>query len=256
MLNEKMASGERFALAAAVCFIVAALCGSGADCSAIPMWEFLSRGEKMSRLFNVFVKQVEGYCGDSSMPDCNKALILYGMANLAKMEDHHLDTMDPYQRGANNIIWDSMMKGGFEVPDEKRPQDFYVTNPSTGTNLLRDGDDRSDISSDKGSSASASSQFTDYASPPEGISYRPLGPMMVRVMPDGGPVPGDGPQHFPKDEDAEEYALLRSRFVLPPHDTPKKNKATSTESSSEKNSKVERFSGNDNYGQYRYMLVK
>ncbi|KAG8224105.1 hypothetical protein J437_LFUL001799 [Ladona fulva] len=175
----------------------------------------------MSRLFNVFVKQVEGYCGDSSMP-----------------------------------VWDSMMKGGFEVPDEKRPQDFYVTNPSTGSNLLREVDDRVESPKDgeKGSSASASDQFTEYASPPGGISYRPLGPMMFRVMPDGAPVPGDGPQHFPKDEDAEEYALLRSRFVLPPHDGPKKGRSSSE--SEEKNLKSEESSEIDNLGQYQYTLVK
>ncbi|XP_071449733.1 rhythmically expressed gene 5 protein [Hetaerina americana] len=237
------------------CFFLGSFLG-GVGGSAIPMWEFLSRSEKMSRLFNMFVKQVDGYCGESSMPDCNKALILYGMANLAKMEDHHLDTMDPYQRGASGIIWDSMMKGSFEIPDEKRPQDFYVTNPSTGSNLLREGDDRVDFPGDKGSSASASSQFSDYASPPESISYRPLGPMMVRVMPDGGPVPGDGPQHYPKDEDAEEYALLRSRFVLPPHDSPKKSKPSSFSDSADRSLKASRQSGSDNIGQYRYMLVK
>ncbi|XP_046400188.1 rhythmically expressed gene 5 protein isoform X2 [Ischnura elegans] len=238
----------------AVCLVLGSLL-AGAQGSAIPMWEFLSRSEKMSRLFNVFVKQVEGYCGESSMPDCNKALILYGMTNLAKMEDHHLDTMDPYQRGASDIIWDSMMKGSFEMPDEKRPQDFYVSNPSTGSNLLREGDD---YPSDKGSSGSASNQFSDYATPPETISYHPLGPMMVRVMPDGGPVPGDGPQHYPKDEDAEEYALLRSRFLLPPHESAKKSKQSTSEST-EKNVKSSGQSSqgsSDSIGQYRYMLVK
>lgn len=35
--------------------------------------------------------------------DCNKVLLVYGLTNLAKMEDESLDKMDPYQRGASDI---------------------------------------------------------------------------------------------------------------------------------------------------------
>ncbi|KAK6634922.1 hypothetical protein RUM44_000169 [Polyplax serrata] len=71
--------------------------------SAIPMWEYLSRGEKMSHLFNLFVHQVEKHCASRPEPDCSKLLLVYGLTNLAKMEDESLDDMDPYQRGANEI---------------------------------------------------------------------------------------------------------------------------------------------------------
>lgn len=35
--------------------------------------------------------------------------------------------------------------------------------------------------------------------------------MVVRVMPDGRPVPGDSQRPLPKDEDAEEFIAMRSR---------------------------------------------
>ena len=35
--------------------------------------------------------------------DCNKVLLVYGLTNLAKMEEESLDKMDPYQRGATDI---------------------------------------------------------------------------------------------------------------------------------------------------------
>lgn len=35
--------------------------------------------------------------------DCNKVLLVYGLTNLAKMEDESMDKMDPYQRGASDI---------------------------------------------------------------------------------------------------------------------------------------------------------
>lgn len=35
--------------------------------------------------------------------------------------------------------------------------------------------------------------------------------MVVRVMPDGRPVPGDSQRPLPKDEDAEEFIAMRSK---------------------------------------------
>jgi hypothetical protein len=37
------------------------------------------------------------------VPDCNKVLLVYGLTNLAKMQEDSLDKMDPYQRGATDI---------------------------------------------------------------------------------------------------------------------------------------------------------
>ncbi|KAF6202086.1 hypothetical protein GE061_004483 [Apolygus lucorum] len=166
--------------------------------SAIPMWEFLSRGEKMSHLFNMFVKQVSEHCDTSDMPDCQKVLLVYGLTNLAKMEDDSLDKMDPYQRGANDIIWESMMHGSYkkkEKNDEHR--DYYADamEPSTseGNHL--------------GSQEEASTNVEKFSTSNRYI----VGPMVVRVLPDGSPVPRDDP--LPKDEDAEEFLAMRSKPV-------------------------------------------
>lgn len=82
--------------------------------SAIPMWEYLSRGEKMSHLYSMFAKQVSSYCkGSQDMPTnmCKRNLLMYGINKLQDMNESHLDSMDPYQRGAHDIIWDAMMDG-------------------------------------------------------------------------------------------------------------------------------------------------
>ncbi|XP_055534952.1 rhythmically expressed gene 5 protein [Wyeomyia smithii] len=82
--------------------------------SAIPMWEYLSRSEKMSHLYSMFAKQVSNYCkGSQDMPTnlCKRNLLMYGINKLQDMNESHLDSMDPYQRDAHDIIWDAMMDG-------------------------------------------------------------------------------------------------------------------------------------------------
>ncbi|XP_050433219.1 rhythmically expressed gene 5 protein [Adelges cooleyi] len=176
-------------------WLSAAFLATGISGSAIPMWEFLSRGEKMSHLFNMFVKQVADFCDSSSMPDCNKVLLLYGLTNLAKMEDDSLDQMDPYQRGSTMMIWDSMMKGGYspsETTNNKHQHENTDPLETSGENDL----------------GSASNNVEEIATPPGGYV---IGPMVVRVMPDGRPVPGDSQRPLPKDEDAEEFLAMRSK---------------------------------------------
>lgn len=55
---------------------------------------------------------------------------------------------------------------------------------------------------------SASNNVEEIAPPPGGYI---IGPMVVRVMPDGRPVPGDSLRPLPKDEDAEEFIAMRSK---------------------------------------------
>lgn len=57
----------------------------------------------MAYLYAQFTNQVDNYCEFSEMPNCNKDLIKFGISKLHAMPDEHLDRMDPYQRGANNI---------------------------------------------------------------------------------------------------------------------------------------------------------
>uniref|UniRef100_A0A170VAC6 Rhythmically expressed protein 5 n=1 Tax=Triatoma infestans TaxID=30076 RepID=A0A170VAC6_TRIIF len=52
----------------------------------------------------------------------------------------------------------------------------------------------------------ASTNIEKYTSSP---SRYMVGPMVVRVLPDGSPVPRDSP--LPKDEDAEEFLAMRSK---------------------------------------------
>ncbi|XP_058831139.1 rhythmically expressed gene 5 protein [Topomyia yanbarensis] len=106
-----MAFSKRAALG--VVLVVATLL-SFCSGSAIPMWEYLSRGEKMSHLYSMFAKQVSGHCKNSQdMPTnmCKRNLLMYGINKLQDMNESHLDSMDPYQRGAHDIIWDAMMDG-------------------------------------------------------------------------------------------------------------------------------------------------
>lgn len=57
----------------------------------------------MSYLLRIFSLQVAKYCMDSSMPDCNKNLLLTGIRNLGNMENNVLDKLDPYQRDAKGL---------------------------------------------------------------------------------------------------------------------------------------------------------
>ncbi|KAB0791688.1 hypothetical protein PPYR_03488 [Photinus pyralis] len=79
--------------------------------SAIPMWELLSKAEKLSYLYSMFAYQVEEFCEFSEAADCSQDLLKYGLAKLKSMPEDSLDTMDPYQRGASSIIWNSIMEG-------------------------------------------------------------------------------------------------------------------------------------------------
>ncbi|PSN55880.1 hypothetical protein C0J52_02769, partial [Blattella germanica] len=140
--------------------------------------------------------------------DCNKVLLVYGLTNLAKMEEESLDKMDPYQRGATDIIWESMMKGSYKTPalaDTKEPLDFNFsagTDPSLGTG-----------GNNLGSQEEASTNVQQYLTAvPNAPNKYVIGPMVVRVLPDGSPVPGDAAP-LPKDEDAEEFKVMRSKPI-------------------------------------------
>lgn len=60
----------------------------------------------MNTLYTLFAKQVQNYCKESTQGDasvCKKNMMTYGVAKLNDMEESHLDTMDPYQRNADDI---------------------------------------------------------------------------------------------------------------------------------------------------------
>ncbi|XP_017892548.1 rhythmically expressed gene 5 protein isoform X3 [Ceratina calcarata] len=159
--------------------------------SAIPMWEFLSRDEKMSYLYRVFSQQVTQFCGDSSMPDCNKNLLVSGLRNLANMDDSALDKLDPYQRGAKEIIWHAMIKNTFSTRLGHGSDGSYFTTATSD--------------SDTNGIADETMVVHDYIRPSEHTGPYLVGPMVIRVYPDGRPVPEDTTRPLPRDEDVEEF---------------------------------------------------
>ncbi|XP_011135242.1 rhythmically expressed gene 5 protein [Harpegnathos saltator] len=171
--------------------------------SAIPMWEFLSRDEKMSHLYELFSKQVARFCADSSRPDCNKNLLVSGVRNLAGMEDSVLDKLDPYQRGARDMIWRAMLgssrfssRSSHESADES-----YLT---TGADSpASSGSETNGL----GEETMANSDYVPSAAEHSGPYL--VGPMVIRVYPDGRPVPEDQARPLPRDDDVDELRFSR-----------------------------------------------
>nr|XP_034193168.1 rhythmically expressed gene 5 protein isoform X1 [Osmia lignaria] len=163
-----------------------------ATASAIPMWEFLSRDEKMSYLFRVFSQQVATFCVDSSMPDCNKNLLVSGLRNLANMDDNALDKLDPYQRDAKEIIWGAMVKNGYSTRVAHEPNESYF---ATGTDSV--------ATSGSETNGLGEETISEHTGP-----YL-VGPMVIRVYPDGRPVPEDSMRPLPQDEDIKEFRHSR-----------------------------------------------
>ncbi|KAL1502852.1 hypothetical protein ABEB36_007933 [Hypothenemus hampei] len=217
----------------------------GTSASAIPMWEYLSKQEKTSFIYSLFANQVEKFCEDSIVPLCNRKLLKYGLGTLKNMNDDQLDSMDPYQRDANTIIWETLMTGNrFQKTTPK------ITRKSTTTSRPNSFEDES---------------FTDYedaqsniyilptpkgfvpqvekATDGEGVfhrfqnQYRPIevttlkpttstrkpllnrevqfihnpldGPVVVRVFPDGSPVRERNTQRSEDDDDLRRYRFLK-----------------------------------------------
>ncbi|KAG7189629.1 hypothetical protein KM043_017309 [Ampulex compressa] len=170
--------------------------------SAIPMWEFLSRDEKMSHLYRLFSKQVARFCVDSSRPDCNKNLLVSGIRNLASMDDNLLDKLDPYQRGAKEMIWRAMVgTNRFSARVGHETEESYFT--TGGEPLATSGSETNGLGEETASGNDYARQADEHTGP-----YL-VGPMVIRVYPDGRPVPEDSTRPLPRDEDAEELRFVR-----------------------------------------------
>ncbi|XP_044742832.1 rhythmically expressed gene 5 protein [Chrysoperla carnea] len=217
-----------------VCLCVISLVAS----SAIPMWEMLGREEKMAYLYAQFINQVEDFCSYSQMSNCRKELTKHGLAKLHSMPEDHLDLMDPFQRGAHNIIWDSMMDGHEvlkkSVPEtpttttaapttEKHvPAYAFLTNPPRGgarpQRVSSIQDQIQEYQKKKSSSnylendlytetnylnTAASSKFEKVVP----VTNDFVGPMVVRVKPDGTYVD----TRVPIDEDLIHYKMAKTK---------------------------------------------
>ncbi|KAL3270986.1 hypothetical protein HHI36_021489 [Cryptolaemus montrouzieri] len=218
--------------------------------SAIPMWEYLSKQEKMSYLYSMFANQVEDFCETANMKDCNRELLKYGLDKLKDMSEDHLDTMDPYQRGANTIIWDSMMDGHAMASTTVKPQSSVTT--TAKPNSYDDHSFDEEFGNQGAGSARIDSIYR--VPPPKGFVFKietgkplytyphnlqyiprthkqvfakqytttsrtpsiyidaPLtGPMEVKVYPDGTPV-HDNQRQLPHDEDLRQYQLSKVKI--------------------------------------------
>lgn len=75
--------------------------------TAINIYFFDSIQFQMSHLYSMFAKDVSKYCksnaGTAAITKCKHDLLTFGVTKLEKMEDSHLDAMDPFQRSANDI---------------------------------------------------------------------------------------------------------------------------------------------------------
>lgn len=130
--------------------------------SAIPMWEYLSRPEKTSFIYSLFANQVERFCDNSVIPSCNRQLLKYGLGTLRNLSDEQLDAMDPYQRGANNIIWEALMEGHRFQKTTVRPK----TRSTTGKPNSYEDESFSDYD-DFGAQSAASAKIDNiYVLPP------------------------------------------------------------------------------------------
>ncbi|XP_072382620.1 rhythmically expressed gene 5 protein [Diabrotica undecimpunctata] len=99
--------------------------------SAIPMWEYLSKQEKTSFLYSMFATQVENICESSSIQNCNRELLKYGLNKLKNLPEEYLDSMDPYQRGGSTIVWDTMMAGHPLANAIPRPRSTTTAKPNS-----------------------------------------------------------------------------------------------------------------------------
>lgn len=211
------------------------------------MWEYLSKQEKMSYLYSTFANQVDDFCENVKMTDCNRELLKYGLNKLKDMPEDHLDTMDPYQRNAHDIIWDAMMEGhamsGYSKPKK-----------STTTPIPNSYDDDQSFGDFGEQSAGSARIETVYrVPPPKGFVFKletgkplyaypqyiqnvekttygdklgfkanqpsqyieaPLtGPMVVKVYPDGRPV-RENDRKIPQDDDLRQYQLSKTKIPI------------------------------------------
>jgi hypothetical protein len=172
---------------------------------------------------------------------------MYGLGKLHDMDESYLDSMDPYQRGASDIIWDSMMDGHPSYSKKSittpsailQPTGQYMRNP-----LFDDKPGRETIphkatplrptATDKYDDMELSIYSGSYSEPQNFINQEPTnvnvqyvalpsinrnsiyvpsrqnyltGPMVVRVRPDGTPVDEDRKQPLPRDDDRDEMQI-------------------------------------------------
>ncbi|GLV36938.1 Rhythmically expressed gene 5 [Carabus blaptoides fortunei] len=177
--------------------------------SAIPMWEYLSKDEKMAYLYNMFANQVDDYCNTASMDDCNKQLLKYGLKNLHGMPEDHLDIMDPYQRGANTLIWESMMEGHEMMKKTTKNERSTTGNPEKDGYEFSESNYLGSASSHQETVLNLNGKLVQKVQPATKAPSKHFGPMIVKVHLDGRPVQEE--KSIPADDDVHHYNILRTK---------------------------------------------
>ncbi|GJQ85383.1 hypothetical protein Trydic_g10157 [Trypoxylus dichotomus] len=209
--------------------------------SAIPMWEYLTADEKIMYLYNMFQAQVKNFCETNS---CKQELKGYGWNKLKAMSEDHLDKMDPFQRGSNDIIWEAVMEGHEMMKSSKMAAKTTSTiSPDDLDAYYESGESKFESTNRMPPPKEFSVSYTmiEVNKPqyqfPDDVSYTssnklqespttegipiidtygeynriPLtGPMVVKVHVDGTPVGDD--QTLPEDEDLKQYQLTKSVY--------------------------------------------
>uniref|UniRef100_A0A0A1XB35 Rhythmically expressed gene 5 protein n=1 Tax=Zeugodacus cucurbitae TaxID=28588 RepID=A0A0A1XB35_ZEUCU len=232
-LNNNNNSSQRTAAKViATCLI---LCVSMQMCcgSAIPIWEFLTRNEKMSYLYSTFGQLVSVHCkataATTAMPvnECKRDLLAYGYEKLQTFSDSQLDLLDPYQRAANELIWSSIMRNhpsstlittrkplptppdsSLIILTHQKPANTAAATGAHSQNPLFDGEgeNKHKFAMDMDITYGYGNGQTDNQKPSSTETFL-SGPLVFRVRPDGSPVEEDQNKPLPRDDDLEAYQL-------------------------------------------------
>ncbi|XP_016974356.1 rhythmically expressed gene 5 protein [Drosophila rhopaloa] len=230
------------------CCLLGAIHMQIASSSAIPIWEFLTRNEKMSHLYSTFAQLVSVHCkstaavGGLPVNQCKHNLLTFGSAKLQTLSDAQLESLDPYQRDANELIWSSIMRdhpSGASLVTTRQPLQQPLPTPpassliiltrqqlpheayhpvqsaSPGANpIFESGEQKHKYAMDMDmaygypSVQQSSSELPVAAAltsePPK--SYL-TGPLVIRVRTDGSPVEEDRRMPLPRDEDLPYFRL-------------------------------------------------
>ncbi|XP_013108017.1 rhythmically expressed gene 5 protein [Stomoxys calcitrans] len=243
----------------AMCLFLA-LASHHSQASSIPIWEFLTRNEKMSYLYSHFAQLVSVHCkttaATSNVPvnQCKHDLLNYGYEKLQTFTDAQLETLDPYQRDSSSLIWTSIMRDhhSSQLITTRKP---LPTPPATSIIILT----HQQTSTQRPSIADSTTAETQYPHNPmfdssehkhqyamdmdiaygyPSMAHNPqidvfdvgnsqntflTGPSVVRVKPDGSPVEEDRNKPLAKDDDLEQYAAVAAAGTFGQQDAPKVN---------------------------------
>ncbi|CAH0548718.1 unnamed protein product [Brassicogethes aeneus] len=161
-----------------VCIFV--LCSVGlCYSSAIPVWELLKKEEKKSFIYSLFAKEVENYCELLKVKSCNTDLLKYGLDRIDSLSELELDSLDPYQREADDLIWNTILLGNKHQKTTVQPKTSTTPKPNSyEDNIFSDNFGFDDIQEN-----SPKYENFQYMIPPEGLIVKldEISPIMSQL---------------------------------------------------------------------------